>query len=77
MTEENVVVNATTDVTPTSKTLTDRIIGANIVLKDITDYKKLDEETKAQIRNRIVFWSCVVGGVCQVLNLAYVFFFLK
>lgn len=60
-----------------SSTFTDKIVGFKIVTKDITQYNKLDEETKAQIRNRIVFWSCVVGGVCQVLNLVYVFFFLK
>lgn len=60
-----------------SSTFTDKIVGFKIVTKDITQYNKLDEETKAQIRNRIVFWSCIVGGVCQVLNLAYVFFFLK
>jgi len=77
MTEENVDTNIEPTTVPVNKTFTDRLVGATIVAKDITDYKKLDEETKAQIRNRIVFWSCIVGGVCQVLNLAYVFFFLK
>jgi len=59
-------------------TFTDRILGQNMLNTDITPAKSVgdDEILKEKIRNKIVFWSCIVGGTCQVLNLAYVYFFV-
>lgn len=61
-----------------AKMLTDKIVGKELLEKDITPARTVndDEELKAKIRNKIVFWSCVIGGTCQVLNLAYVYFFV-
>lgn len=53
--------------------ITDKIIGAYLASKNIAPLETLDAQTKAEIRNRIVFWMSVVGGVVQVANFLYTY----
>jgi hypothetical protein len=58
--------------------MTDGILGKELLDKDITPARTVseDQDLKEKIRNKIVFWSCVVGGTCQILNLIYVTLFV-
>lgn len=62
-----------------SKTFTDRMLGQNILSQNIATATTVDDDEvlKEKIRNKIIFWSCIVGGFCQVANLLYVTFFIK
>ncbi len=52
------------------------VSSINRTINDI-EIEKISREIKETTRNRIMFWISIMGGIVQVVNFLYTYFFLK
>lgn len=46
-------------------------------LRSVTERVVISRELKEDTRNRIMFWISITGGVVQLANFLFTYFFLK